>query len=50
MHVMKECNYSGIDEGIEDSINEEGQRIEWMKKAKQKREEKGQRGKRSKKV
>ena len=41
MHVIKECNYSGTDERIEDLMSEEGQGIEWMKKVKKKREEKG---------
>ena len=31
VHVMKECNYSGTDEGIVDLVSEEGQGIEWMK-------------------
>ena len=41
MHVMKECNYSGIDERIEDLMSEEGQEIKWVKKVKKKRERKG---------
>ena len=31
---MKECNYSGTDERIEDLMSEEGQGIEWMKRVK----------------
>ena len=36
IHVMKECNYSGIDKRIEDVMSEEGQRIQWMKRVKKK--------------
>ena len=30
IHVMKECNYSGTDGRVEDSMSKEGQGIEWM--------------------
>ena len=48
IHVMKECNYSGTDERIEDQMSQKGQGIEWMKRVKKKRKGKGQRGKRKK--
>ena len=41
IHVMKECNYSGTDEMIEDLMSEEGQGIECMKRVKKKRNVKG---------
>ena len=34
MHVMNECNYSEIEEMIEDIMSEERQGIEWMNKGK----------------